>query len=137
MEVFRGWPADAKGITFEPCKWRILIHKSTIEALGTPEYVRFLFNAEKRRFAVQACGMHDDGAEKLPKLQTGDGGYVYCMFLVQYVFKTCEWNPEYTHRAAGILYSRERLVDFDLNHFWELRWEEVTGVEQGRNDDPD
>ena len=125
------------GLTFDPFKGRIMIHRNTIEALNTPEYFRFLFNPKRKRFAVQACLMGEEGAEKLPALREGNCCYVNSLSLVKYVFRTCNWDLEYTHRVEGILYREQKLVEFDLSHSWELRWEEVQIAEQKGNDDAD
>ena len=124
-EEQREWPTNAKGLTFDPLKGRIMLFKSTIETLGTPEYFRFLFNPAKRKFAVQACSIKDEGADRMPKLREGDCCYISCNALVQYVFSTCKWDSDFTHRVEGVFHSEENLVEFDLTHSWELRWEKT------------
>ena len=52
-EEQKEWSANAKGLTFDPSKGRIMLYRNTIEALGTLEYFRFLFNPDKRKFAIQ------------------------------------------------------------------------------------
>ena len=123
------------GLTFDPFKGRIMIHRNTIEALNTPEFFRFLFNPEKRRFAVQSCLMSEEGAERLPILCEGTCCYISSLSLVKYVFHTCAWDWRYTHRVDGILHREQKLVEFDLTQSRELRWEEVTSAEQKGNDD--
>ena len=124
-EEQREWSANAKGLTFDPSKGRIMLYRSTIEALGTPEYFRFLFNPKKKKFAVQVCGIKDEGAERMPKLRGGDCCYICSNALVQYVFVTCKWDSNYTHRVEGIMHSEENLIEFDLTNSWELRWEKT------------
>ena len=121
----REWPVKAKGLTFDPFKGRIMLYKSTVEALGSPEYIRFLFNPLKKRFAVQVCSIKDDGAERMPKLGEGDNCYICCVALVRYVFNACNWNSKYTHRVEGVPYPDEKLIDYDLTQFWKVRWEEI------------
>lgn len=123
------WPSNAKGLTFDPFKGRIMLYKSTVEALGTPEYFRFLFNPTKKKFAIQVCGFKDEGAERMPSLNEGDNCYICCNALVRYVFQACKWDSKYTHRVEGVLYPEERLIDFDLTRFWEIRWEEIEDPE--------
>ena len=125
QEERKEWPVNAKGLTFDPVQERITIFRTTIEAIGTPEYYRFLFNPTRKKFAIQACAINDEGAEKMPKLRDGDCCYVRSALLVRYVFDTCSWNRELTHRVEGVLRPEQKLVEYDLTRSWELRWAEV------------
>ena len=45
---------------------RINIFKSTLVAMGYPEYFRFRFSPEDMFFGIEPCGIDDEGAKRLP-----------------------------------------------------------------------
>ena len=46
MEEYKNWDLTAPGISFSARTGRITIFKTTIEALGHPEYFHFRFSPE-------------------------------------------------------------------------------------------
>lgn len=125
--------ADVPRVTFDPFQDRINVHRGTAEALGWPEYCRFLFHPKKKRFAVQACGVMDKGAERMPQSLDGINRYVNSAWLVRFIFSACGWKTDRTRRVSGVLHSRHRLVEFDLNDAMEIAREETLNAEQKGN----
>lgn len=112
--VYVSWDYSTPGISFSLVPGRITIFKNTLEALGYPEYYRFLFDTENRRFAVQVCEIDDEGAHRLPETFLHDHYAIKSMDLVRFVYSTCDWNRKVTYRIPGEVYPAERLVNFNL-----------------------
>lgn len=66
------WQQNMMGLTFRYADGRISIFKSALEAIGRPEFYHFLYNSAKQMFAIQACGIDEEGANRLPKHSTDD-----------------------------------------------------------------
>lgn len=45
---------------------------SALESIGRPEFYHFLYNSTKQMFAIQACGMDAEGANRVPKKNQDD-----------------------------------------------------------------
>ena len=120
MEGFATWDNKTPGISLCMRFGRITIFRTTLAALGYPEYYRFLFNPENRKLAIQICGMLDDGAYRLPEIKEDETCDIKCKDLVRFVFLTCEWNRNLTYRIPGKHIPGKRLVDFNLADAIEL-----------------
>ncbi len=59
-----GLDYSSPGISFDLKNGRIFVYKTTAEAIGHPEYARFMFSPEDRVFGIQACGIDDEGAHR-------------------------------------------------------------------------
>lgn len=68
-EVNTLWDAKKPGISVNLDTGRIAIHRTTLEIMRYPEYYRFLLNLRKKQFAIQSCGIDDDGAHRLPEIK--------------------------------------------------------------------
>lgn len=109
------WAGNDLGISFTMSKGRISIFKKTLEALHFPEHYHFLFNTSEKTFAIQVCGMNDEGAHR-SIVNWGEKFRceVYCIDLVRFVFQTCEWEDKYLYRVLGTPRTEQQLIMFDL-----------------------
>ena len=97
-----------------------MLFKTTIGILGNPEYYRFLFSPERRQFAVQACGIGDEGANRR-EMELGIDNYsIKSMALVRFVYQTCEWKEKLTYRVPGVGFSEDKAVQFNLKEAYEI-----------------
>lgn len=71
-------------------------------------------------FAVQTCGMNDEGAKPLRIQRPVEGVAIKTTDLVRLVYSTCGWNPRISYRVAGIFVPQEKLVNFDLDGAYEI-----------------
>lgn len=118
--IFVNWDPDQPGITFNAKYGTILIFKRTLDSLGFPDHYRFLFSPEDRLIAVQACRISDEGAHSLPP-ESIEGDYrIRSMDLVQFVYRVCGWNEKVSYRAAGVIISDEKAVQFDLSSAFQI-----------------
>ena len=124
MEGFTAWDYKSPGISFSAMSGRITLFKTTLAALDYPEYYRFLFNPESQMFAMQICGIDDDGAHRLPKADKEGRCEIKSIALVRFVYHICGWKKRNTYRIPGKVCQEERLVSFNLS--------EALGLYQGR-----
>ena len=114
-------------ISFSLNKGTIRLFRSTVKAIGEPEFYRFLLNTGRKKIALQACGMRDDGAKKVPIVKYEDCYEHTSIDLVRFVYKACGWDPYQSYRAYGVLIEKENLVEFDLAN--------AVGLATGSDDD--
>lgn len=105
-----GLDYSSPGISFDLKNGRIFVYKTTAEAIGHPEYARFMFSPEDRVFGIQSCGIDDEGAHRFRV--SGDQYTVKIMALVRFIYETCGWEKDVTFRAMGVV--RPDAVYFDL-----------------------
>ena len=73
------WQQNMLGITFRYADGRITVFRSALESIGRPEFYHFLYNPTKQMFAIQACGMDAEGANRVPKKnQDGSRARILC-----------------------------------------------------------
>ena len=121
LDEYIAWDYSSPGISLNIVSGRITIFKSTLTALGYPEFLRFRFSPEDRIFGLEPCDIDDAGAVHLPVNITQEYYEIRCMDLVRFVYRICGWQKRLTYRIAGKLYSPEtRLVYFDLRSAYEI-----------------
>lgn len=121
MDEYINWDVTVPGISFNVVSGRITIFKSTLKAMGYPEFFRFLFSPEDLTFGVEPCHIDDGGSYRLPDKLTREHFDIKCMDLVRFVYQTCGWGKKLTYRIPGIRYSADnRLVYFDLRQALEV-----------------
>jgi hypothetical protein len=97
-------------------KWGMVrIFHATIVALGEPKYIRFLFNPEKNRLAVQSCKRKVAESFRVPKHNPEDWNFkINSLSMTQMIWKNCGWDGEQSYRVMGTVYVNYDLVEFDL-----------------------
>jgi hypothetical protein len=97
-------------------KWRsVRIFHATIVALGEPKYIRFLFNPEKNRLAVQSCKRKAAESFRVPEHNPEDWDFkISSLSMTQMIWKSCGWDGDQNYRIMGTLYEEYDLVEFDL-----------------------
>ena len=108
------WDSRCPGVSFSFKHGKITVFSRTLSLLGMPEFYRFLFNPEAGRFAVQACGIDAEGAKQRPVFGLDRLIEIRDTELVRLMYSTCGWSTTYSYRVGGELFSKEQLVEFDL-----------------------
>ena len=105
------------GMSFSIARGRLLIYHATIIELGNPGYIRFLYNDDKRRVAVQCCEKNDKEGFRVPRVAVGErfqfeiSGSPFLSVL----YKKCGWDIEQSYTVLGRYYPEVRLVEFKLD----------------------
>ncbi len=121
MDEFVIWDYTTPGISFSIKSGRITIFKTTLEAMGYPEYFHFRFSPEDLMFGVEPCHIDDGGSHRLPDELAREHFDIKCKALVRFVYQTCGWSKQLTYRIPGEKYADDgRLVVFDLRRAYEI-----------------
>ena len=110
------WQQNMLGITFRYADGRITVFRSALESIGRPEFYHFLYNPTKQMFAIQACGMDAEGANRIPKKNQDDRYEIKSKDLVRLIYQSCGWDRTRSYRLPGVEYPQQRLVNYDLCH---------------------
>lgn len=103
------------GISLSMKRARILIYQATIKAIGEPDYIRFLFNPERKRLAIQACEYSETDSFRVPSNFGYDREFEITSTQMQKLIgKSCGWARDKTYRIFGVVHSEYALVEFDL-----------------------
>lgn len=108
------WQQNMLGITFRYADGRITVFRSALESIGRPEFYHFLYNPTKQMFAIQACGMDAEGANRVPKKNQDDRYEIKSKNLVRLLYQSCGWDRTRSYRLPGVEYPQQRLVNYDL-----------------------
>ncbi len=105
------------GIAFSRKRASVLIHQSTIRALGLPRFIRVLCNETRKRLAVQVCAEKESGAIKVwhGKGRTRQRPFLLSSLVIQArIWNLCGWATNENYRVYGVLRPQHELVEFDL-----------------------
>ena len=89
---------------------------SALDSIGRPEFYHFLYNPTKGMFAIQACGMDAEGANRVPKKNRDDRYEIKSKNLVRLIYQSCGRDRTRSYRLPGVEYPQQRLVNYDLCH---------------------
>jgi len=105
------------GISFSIKRSRVLIYRSTIRELKSPEYIRFLLNKKKHTIAVQCCEQIDQDSFKVPDLANDKRVQfeISSMNFLSIIYEIANWDPKKTYHLTGYYIEKYRLVLYDLN----------------------
>lgn len=106
---------NALGISFSRKRREISIYRSTIEALGRPCFVRFLFNMEKGRLALQSCEEEELESFVVPPFDDNEWEFlIYSENLIRIIWQRFGWDKNARYHCNGTSYPEYNLVEFDL-----------------------
>ena len=104
------------GISFSLKRRRVMIHRSTLRALGMPKNIRFLLNMKKKRIAVQVCEAIDRDSFKAPDhFKSYECYEISSLNFLSVVYKMAGWDSDRNYRIKGRLFAENRLVEFELS----------------------
>ncbi len=121
VDEYIAWDYSAPGISFSLGSGRITIFKTTLVAIGYPEYYRFLFSPDDLIFGIEPCEIDDGGAHRLPENLKRDHYDIKSKGLVRFIFQSCGWKEQLTYRVPGVkMESDSHIVYFDLQQALEV-----------------
>ena len=131
MDEYITWDFTVPGISFNIDSGRITIFKTTLKAMGFPEFFHFLFSPEDQVFGIEPCGIDDGGAYRLPEMIKNDHHDLKCKDLVRFVYQTCGWQKKITYRVPGVSPAPDsHTVYFDLRKALEVHEGRVKEAER-------
>ena len=105
---------EVSRLSFSLKRRRVLIHRSTLRALGLPQNIRFLLNKKKVRVAVQCCEAIDRDIFSVPDLKPSETFEISSINFLKIIYGLAKWDEERTYRVSGTLYKANRIIEFDL-----------------------
>lgn len=111
-------------------KWgKIRIFHSTIVALGEPRYIRFLFNLEMKKLAVQACARKEAECFCVPKYDPEN--WEFKISTVRYNAKRFE-NSKFAYRTRLCMIAEQYMESYA--EIWYYRfWQGINNVWDEKN----
>jgi hypothetical protein len=113
LEEYVNWDSTSPGISFNAESGRINIFKTTLVAMGYPEYFRFRFSPEDMFFGIEPCGIDDEGAKRLPDEITREHYDIKSIKLVRFIYKKCSWEKK---QRVHIALLKKVVLVFDPFH---------------------
>ncbi len=121
MDDYIIWDYSTPGISFNIDSGRITIFKSTLMAMGYPEFFHFRLSPENLVLGIEPCGIDDGGAKRLPETLKRDHYDIKSKGLVRFVFQSCGWTKKLTYRVPGMREAPDgHTVYFDLRQALEV-----------------
>lgn len=115
-----------QGCLYAKKSGRIRIFHSTIIELGNPQYIRFLFNTDKKALVIQACENKEPENFRVPEYNPENWDFaVHSSPMLKMIWKVCGWGENQTYRSDGVCYMEHRLVEFDLEQAEILSFVEI------------
>ena len=109
-------PHEHLGIAFSRKRASVLIYKSTLRALGKPNYVRILPNPSRKRIALQVCAKQEMGAIHISKKNMKGKSVIICSLVIQRIlWEIGEWHKNSNYRIYGTLFHKNEIVEFLLS----------------------
>lgn len=121
------WENADLGISFSVAYGRITVFKTTLKAIGLPQYFRFLLDPENGKLAVEKCSYKSSGAHQLPEDTSHDGYELKSMDMVRFIYQTCGWDMKSTYRIRGIAVPDRDMVVFDLTTAYRVQEGHLVG----------
>ena len=112
----------------------IRIHKTSIAALGFPDYIRLLIDNSNRLFAIQPCDIRERDRIRVPKWTDIKSGSVqfHGMAFLERLTKLMGWSEDMTYRITG-----EVKEDTDGEPYLFFRLDEAREVNAASSEDYD
>ena len=119
-DEYQNWDYSNPGVSFNLTWGRLTIFKTTLRELGFPEYIHFLCDTDRKRFAIEPCGLEDPGGHRLLVAKGRKSCDVKCLELMRFIFRGCGWKEKVTYRVAGKMNPAKKRVEFDLSEALEI-----------------
>ncbi len=100
----------------------MLIHRKTIRALGQPERIRLLINADTRHLCIQGCDDKEPCSFVVPREMTSlqYSFYIHSKLLLGQICSMMGWNPGFSYRVFGKINTHTTVLDFNLTRFVQM-----------------
>lgn len=107
-------------------KYRIRIHKSTLDLIGNPNYIQLLVSPSQMTVAVQGIGDKTPAAHRvgLSRLRTANSFELYSTLLITKLRTMApDLSEGYCYRLVGKAYPEQQLALFSLKNYEKTEYE--------------
>lgn len=107
-------------------KYRIRIHKSTLDLIGNPDYIQLLVSPSQMTVAVQGIGDKTTSAHRvgLSRLRKANSFELYSTLLISKLRAMApDLNEGYCYRLVGKAYPEQKLALFSLKNYEKTEYE--------------
>lgn len=103
-------------ITFSYSRSSIRVSMGILEKLSLPVYIRFLVNASKKQFAVEATNKSDSSSIKIvyPMNKLTNGYVAHSQLLVEQIYAFMNWDITKRYRVYGDYIEKDDVAILDL-----------------------
>ena len=119
-DEYQNWDSSNPGISFNLTWGRLTIFKTTLQELGHPEYIHFMCDTERKKFAIEACGLDDPGGHLLLERKGREYCEVKCRELMRFIYRSCGWKEKVSYRVVGEMNPEKERMEFDLSKAFEI-----------------
>jgi hypothetical protein len=101
-------------------KYRIKIHKNTLNSIGNPNYVLLLVNPKECTLAILCSNRSDPRAHHISwtSLEKRKSFELYSKSLVKNLLDICSnWKDNQSYRLYGEIISKEGVAQFHMDEF--------------------
>lgn len=115
MEDYR----NRLGMSFSMKRGSFVIYWSSIDKIGSPEYIQLLMDPKGKKVALLPSNPLERDQLHLPQNRDTQCELRGIKF-VRKVYDFCGWDPEKSYRAFGTFYERERVIEYKLEDAIEI-----------------
>jgi len=97
--------------------WEFSVNKATLEPLGKPEYIRFLWSAEGKVLLLGAARADTPQSLRISPINYKRGGCVTFRnrSFIEAVLKLTNWEREHIYRTDGVFVPKLGMMAFEIN----------------------
>ena len=117
-------------ISFYMREAAIRIHRTTLDHINNPPFVRFLVSSDRKTFAIKSCTKKDlrSFRVRLNINSQTDKVEIYSSMLCRALAKTNEWDENNSYRIYGKAFPNQGVAVFDFSNATIIS-SEIIGVE--------
>ena len=99
-------------------KHRIRIHKTTLQAIGSPDFVMLIVNPKKHTLGIQSSMLDDKLALRIRKNTIRKDCELYSKPLMAALHELCpDWDDRESYRMEGKIIADEGMAVFSMKDF--------------------
>jgi hypothetical protein len=110
--------SNLPSISFYLARGIVRIHRSTIDMLGNPRFVRLMVSIDEKSILLVSAAKKDFQSFRVPGNYNEDNWRfeIGCIQFCRYLTANLSWAPFASYRFSGDLYTPSRFVRFCLTN---------------------
>lgn len=116
---------DKPVVVIDFANYLIRIHRKTLRAIGSPEYIALLINPEKLTLGIVGCSEEIQGSHRI-RFRKTHCYELYSKSLIEKIKATFPyWDIDKSYRLTGDYVEKNRVAQFILSESVPLKTDEV------------